>query len=152
MEYEEIIKKVQWLDDQERKSKTELSEIGARLASLDTSILGLSKHIKGVDQQVNDLSVMAARIEQFDQILAKHRTEVAKSIEVIEKNAARREQEANNAHLSSMEELRKTIFELRTALNIEQTGRKERAHEDKRQAMALQDLGTAVDTAVRSSK
>lgn len=152
MEYEEIIKKVQWLDDQERKSKTELIEIGARLASLDTSIMALSKQIKGVDQQVNDLSVVAARIEQFDQILAKHRTEVAKSIEAIEKNAARREHEANSAHLSAVEELRKTIFDLRTALSTEQTARKDRAHEDKRRSMALQDLTTAMETAVRSSK
>ena len=31
MDFEEIIKKVQWLDDQERKSKTEIGELNARI-------------------------------------------------------------------------------------------------------------------------
>jgi hypothetical protein len=152
MEFEEIIKKVQWLDDQERKSKSELSELGARLTSLTTTLSGLAKQVKGVDQQVNDLSVAAARIEQFDQILAKHRIDVAKSIEIIEKNAARREQEATKAHQLDMEELRKLIHELRNSIASEQATRKERTIDEQRRALALQDLGTAAGEAVRISK
>jgi chromosome segregation ATPase len=152
MEYEEIIKKVQWLDDQGRKGKSEVSELGTRLTSLNTNISALSKQLKSVDQQVNDLSVAAARIEQFDQILAKHRVEVAKSIETTEKNAVRREQESTKVHHAEMEELRKIIFELRAAATADQAARKDRAHEDQRRIAALQDLQTGVEAAVRLSK
>jgi len=152
MEFEEIIKKVQWLDDQQRKSKTEVSELSNRLTGLTTNINAVAQQLKGISQQVNDLSVAAARIEQFDQILAKHRVEVAKSIETIEKNATRREQEATKAHQAEMEEFRKIIFDLRTAVAAEQTARKDRTHEDQRRVMTLQDMGTAVEAAVRLSK
>lgn len=152
MDFEEIIKKVQWLDDQERKTKADLNELTARIAGLNTSTTALTKQLKAVDQQVHDLAVAAARIEQFDQILAKHRVEVARSTEVIEKNAARREQEANAARQTDMEELRKAIFELRTAVSAEQAARKDRTHEDQRRVLALQDLGTAVEAATRLSQ
>lgn len=152
MEFEEIINKVQWLDDQERKDKIELGELGGRLTSLATNISALSQQLKGLSQQVNDISVAAARMEQFDQILAKHRVEVAKSIETTEKNAARREQEATKLHQAEMEEYRKIIFDLRTAVAGEQTARKDRTHEDQRRAMTLQDISTAVEAAVRLSK
>jgi chromosome segregation ATPase len=152
MDFEEIIKKVQWLDDQERKSKTDLNELTARIAGLNTSTTALAKQLKAVDQQVHDLSVAAARIEQFEQILAKHRIEVARSTEVIEKNAARREQDSVAAHQTDMEELRKAIFELRTAISAEQVASKDRTHEDQRRVLALQDLSVAVQAATRLSQ
>lgn len=152
MDFEEIIKKVQWLDDQERKAKTELNELTARIAGLNTSIGTLGKQLKALDQQVHDLSVVAARVEQFDQILAKHRTEVARSTEAIEKNAARREQEALTAHQADMEEMRKAIFELRSAVSTEQAARKDRTHEDQRRALALQDLGAKIEAASHLGK
>jgi chromosome segregation ATPase len=152
MDFEEIIKKVQWLDDQERKSKTELNELTARIAGLNTNTTALAKQLKAVDQQVHDMSIAAARIEQFDQILAKHRIEVARSTEAIEKNAARREQEALAAHQTDMEELRKTIFELRTGISAEQAASKDRTHEDQRRTLALQDMSVAVEAANHLSK
>jgi chromosome segregation ATPase len=152
MEFEEIIKKVQWLDDQERKSKAELNDLTARIAGLNTNTTALAKQLKAVDQQVHDLSVAAARIEQFDQILAKHRIEVARSTEAIEKNAARREQEAIAAHQTDTEEQRKAIFELRTAISAEQAARKDRTHDDQRRALALQDLSASVEVATHLSK
>jgi len=152
MDFEEIIKKVQWLDDQERKAKTDLNELTARIAGLNTTTVALSKQLKAVDQQVHDLSVVAARVEQFEQILAKHRSEVARSIEAIEKNAARREQEALAAQQADMEEIRKAIFELRTAASAEQAARKDRTHEDQRRALALKDLTAAVEAAAHLSK
>jgi len=152
MEFEEIIKKVQWLDDQERKGRAELSDLSGRATGLNTNISAIAQQLKGLAQQVNDLSIAAARIEQFDQMLAKHRIDVAKSVETIEKNATRREQEATKVHRTEMEEFRKIVFDVRTATSAEQTARKDKTHEDQRRMMTLQDLGTAVEAAVRLSK
>lgn len=152
MEYEDIIKKVQWLDDHERKSKAELTELGTRLTNLSANITALTKQLKSIDQRVNDLSVAAARMEQFDQILTKHRVDVAKLIETVEKNATRREQEAAKVHQAETADLRKIIFDLRTLADAETAARKDRSHEDQRRTLALQDLGAAVETAVRLSK
>ena len=152
MEYEDIIRKVQWLDDQDRKNKMELSELSSRLTGLNANIGALTKQLKSIDQQVSDLSVAAARITQFDQILTRHRTDVAKSIETLDRNAVRREQDATKAHQAEFEEFRKTIIELRGAAAADQASRKERAHEEQRRATTLQDMGTAIEALVRQNK
>jgi chromosome segregation ATPase len=152
MEFEEIIKKVQWIEDQERKGKTELKDLSDRVTGLNSSIGAVAQHLKTLAQQINDLSVAAARMEQFDQMLAKHRVDVSKSVEAIDKNATRREQEATKIHQSEMEDFRKIVFELKTAAAADQTARKDRTHEDQRRLLAVQDLGSTVDTALRMSK
>jgi chromosome segregation ATPase len=152
MEFEEIIKKVQWIEDQERKGKAELKDLSDRVTGLNTNIGALVQQLKTLAQQVNELSVAGARIEQFDQMLAKHRVDVSKSIETIDKTASRREQEATKVHQSEMEEMRKTIFELRNAVAAEQAARKDRTHEDQRRVMAVQDLSGTVENAVRLAK
>ncbi len=152
MEFEEIIKKVQWIEDQERKGKAELKDLGDRVMGLNTNIGALVQQLKTLAQQVNDLSVAGARIDQFDQMLAKHRVDVSKSIETIDKNASQREQAATKGHQAEMEELRKVIFDLRAAAASEQTARKDRTHEDQRRLLAVQDLNTAVESAVRLSR
>ncbi|HET6846113.1 MAG TPA: hypothetical protein VFH29_04720 [Anaerolineales bacterium] len=152
MEFEEIIKKIQWIEDQERKNKSELKDLGDRITGLNTNTGALVQQLKSLAQQVNEISVAAARIDQFDQMLSKHRVDVAKSIEAIEKAASRREQEAIKAHQADLEDLRKSIFELKTAIAAEQAARKDRTHEDQRRLLAAQDLNTAVENALRLSR
>jgi chromosome segregation ATPase len=149
MEFEEIIKKVQWIEDQERKSKSELKDLGDRVTGLNTNIGVLVQQLKSLAQQVNDLAVAAARIEQFDQMLSKHRVDISKSIETIDKTALRREQDATKVHQADLEDMRKSVFELKTAIATEQAARKDRAHEDQRRILAVQDLNAAVENAVR---
>jgi chromosome segregation ATPase len=129
-----------------------VAELGTRLTSLNTNITALTKQLKAVDLQVNDLAVAAARLEQFDKIMAKHRTEVAKSIDAIERNAVAREQETAKQRLAEMEELRKSIFELRSTVAAEQSANRDRTHEEQRRTAVLQDMGTSVEAAVRLSK
>ena len=46
MEFEQITKRLEWLDDQERKSKASVSEIGKSLTALETTVNAISKQIK----------------------------------------------------------------------------------------------------------
>lgn len=152
MEFEEIIKKVQWIEDQERKSKSELRDLGDRVTGLNTSVGALVQQLKSLAQQVNDISVAAARMDQFDQMLSKHRMDISKSIEAVDRSASRREQETAKMHQAEMADLRNSIIEMKTAVAAEQAAQKDRAHEDQRRLLAVQDLSTAVDNAVRVNR
>ena len=151
MEFQEIIKRVEWLDEQQRKSKTELNEMGARLTSLGASLEGVLPHLKTLNQQMKEMSVAAARIEQFEQIIAKQRLDLAKLIEPIEPNALRREQEAAKVRHAELEEIRKSVFRLQNAVAAEEASKKDREREDKRRLLALQDMRTAMEAAVRQN-
>ena len=151
MEFEEIIKRVEWLDEQQRKSKADLNELGARMTALGASLESVLPQIKTLNQQVKEFSVAAARIDQFEQISAKQRIDLARMIEVIEPNALRREQEASKFRQAELEEVRKSIFRLQNAVAAEEASRKDREHEDKRRLLALQDMRTAMEAAVRQN-
>lgn len=152
MEFEDIIKKVQWIEDQERKSRSELKDLGDRVTGLNTSVGAVVQQLKSLAQQVNDISVAAARMDQFDQMLSKHRVEISRSIEAVDKSASRREQETAKMHQAEMADIRNAISEMKTAIAAEQASQRDRLHEDQRRLLAVQDLGSAVDNALRLSR
>ena len=55
MEFEQITKRLEWLDDQERKSKASVSDLGKSLAALETTVNAISKQIKTITKEVSDL-------------------------------------------------------------------------------------------------
>ena len=120
MEFEEIIKRVEWLDEQQRKSKTDLTELGARLTALGAGLESVMPQLKTLNQQMKDFAVTAARIDQFEQIIAKQRIDLARMIEPIEPNALRREQEAYKFRQAELEEMRKSVFRLQNAVAAEE--------------------------------
>lgn len=152
MEFEEIIKRVEWLDEQQRKAKTEASELTGRLTALGTQTDSLTQRLKALNQQVKDLSVSAARMDQFDQIMAKHRADLAKMIDTIEKSTVHREQESLKLHRAELEEIRKSIFQVRNSMTSDESARKDRAHEDQRRNLALQEVRVAVDALIQQVK
>ncbi len=65
MEFEQITKRLEWLDDQERKSKASVSEIGKSLAALETTTNAISKQLKALTKEVADLGPAAARLKSI---------------------------------------------------------------------------------------
>ncbi|MFZ1039733.1 MAG: hypothetical protein WCA79_05120 [Anaerolineales bacterium] len=151
MEFEQITKRLEWLDDQERKSKASVFEIGKSLAALETTTNAISKQIKSLTKEVADLGPAAARLNQFDQILAKQRAELNKAFEEIEKNAQRREREAAKQHQSEVKEINASIDELRASSDLEPFRKqlKDQALEDKRLSLAIQDVQPKIEEALK---
>jgi chromosome segregation ATPase len=151
MEFEQITKRLEWLDDQERKSKASVSEIGKSLAALETTVNAISKQIKTITKEVSDLGPAAARLNQFDQILSKQRTELNKALEGIEKSAQLREREAAKQRQSELKEINSSIDELRASSNLEPLKKqlKDQAMEDKRLSLAIQDIQPKIEEALK---
>jgi chromosome segregation ATPase len=149
MAIEDIFKRVEWLDEQQRKSKTDLKEFGGRLSTFETTASVLTQQLKTLSQQVSDLSLVAARIEQFDQMLTKQRADWAKMVETLDKNAVRREQEIVKGHHADLEEIRKTVFQVSSTVSAEAAAKKDLAREEQRRSLALQDLRAAMEAGAR---
>jgi chromosome segregation ATPase len=152
MEFEEIGKRLEWLDKQQRTIKTDLKDLSGRSSSIEASINVVAQQVKTLNEQMNELSLAAARINQFEQLVSRQRTDLGKMIETAEKNGVRREQESLKLHHAEMEEIRKTVFQLNQAISAEEAAKKDRVHEEQRRALAAQDTRAAVDTAVRQGK
>ncbi len=152
MEFEQIVKKLDWLDEQQRKSKLDFGDQNGRLASIEAILNGLTQQLKALSQQVNELMPVPARLNQFDQIMIKQRADLGKMVEAAEKAAQQREQEAARLHAVQIEDIRKRIIELGKTITVDEAGKKDRAHEAQRLTTAVQDIRSSVDAAVQQSK
>jgi chromosome segregation ATPase len=152
MEFEDIIKRVEWLDEQQRKGKTDLTELNSRSASIESGLNVLTQQLKSLSQQMNDISLAAARMNQFDQIMTKQRADMGSMLDTSDKNALRREQESAKLHQADLEEIRKVLFPVSNAVKAEEAAKKDRAHEEQRRTLTVQDTRAAVDAVVRQGQ
>jgi chromosome segregation ATPase len=149
MEFEEIVKRVEWLDEQQRKSKSDLKDLNGRITSSETTANALGQQLKTLSQQMSDLSVAAARINQFDQMMTKQRADLAKMIEAMEKSTLGREHEMTNNHHASLEDIRKSLLQIGGLVTASEATKKDRVHEEQRRDAAVQDLRAAVEAVER---
>ena len=117
MEFEQIGKRLEWLDEQQRQSKTSVGDLVGRIASLETSVNALSQQLKALSKDLADLTSSPARIDQFEQMLSKQRADLTKTIDAVEKTAAHREQENQKVVEAQLIELRKSIFQVSQSVN-----------------------------------
>ena len=76
MEIEQIVKRVDWLDDERRKDKNTLGSLEDRLVSLEGRVSPLNQQIKGLEGETTRIVAILGRMDQFDETLLQHRIEV----------------------------------------------------------------------------
>ena len=90
MEFEQLVKRLEWLDEEHRKTRTSITTFEERMTALEGNIDAVAKQIKPLNKQIADIASTAARLDQFDKIFAKQREDMNKAIEDIEKRHVKR--------------------------------------------------------------
>ncbi len=154
MEFEQIEKRLEFLDEEQRKNKTAINDLSEKLASLETSLNALTKQTKALNKQISELGPAAARLNQFDQMMSKQRTDLNKLVEDIDKRAQRREREAAKLHQTEIEGINKAISKIVESTDMEGVNKKikERVLEDQRLGLAIQDMKVGVEQAIEKAK
>lgn len=154
MEFEQIGKRLEWLDEQQRQSKTSVGDIASRLAALETSVNALSQQLKLLNKDINEVPPVNARIDQFEGMMTKQRADLTKIIETVEKAAMKREQDIQKVYQNELEEIRRSIFEVSKSVNTDDLYKqiKERAREDQRLTTLVQDMRSSVELVAGQNK
>lgn len=154
MEFEQIGKRLEWLDEQQRQSKTSVGDIASRLAALETSVNALSQQLKLLNKDINEVPPVNARIDQFEGMMTKQRADLTKIIETVEKAAMKREQDIQKVYQNELEEIRRSIFEVSKSVNTDDLYKqiKERAREDQRLTTMVQDMRSSVELVAGQNK
>src|SRR5215510_9264630 len=113
MEFEQLVKRLEWLDEEHRKTRTSIITLEERLAAIEGSVDAVSKQIKPLSKQIADISSTAARLDQFDAIFVKQREDMNKAIDAIEKRHEKREKELTKQHQQDLEPLTKAVETLK---------------------------------------
>lgn len=112
MEPEQIIKRLEWLDEERRKDKNTIADLEERIHQLEA---GSIKQI----QQVNEVSTDVARmigfesnIDLLEAEISKLRVELGRSIETIEKQRMEHDREVERIRLMDVERINKNEQEV----------------------------------------
>ena len=153
MEFEQLVKRLEWLDEEHRKTRTSIITLEERMSALEGGIDAVAKQIKPLNKQIADVASTAARLDQFDKIFAKQREDMNKAIEDIEKRHLKRETEVSKRHQEDFKPIHKAIEELRQSIESEfppiKRDIKARILEENRLNAAIKELKPPIDDAVR---
>ena len=61
MEYEQIGKRLEWLDEQQRQSKTSVVDLVSRLTALETSVNALVQQFKTLSKELTEVSPISGQ-------------------------------------------------------------------------------------------
>ena len=113
MEFEQIIKRLDWLDEEHRKDKNTIDALTQRAVNLEGELKAANKKIKDLTTQMSKLSTTAARIEQFDSALAQHRNDIVDYVNSVEEKHQAQIPEIDKRYQVQFDGINKSISEIR---------------------------------------
>ncbi|MBP6177707.1 MAG: hypothetical protein KA473_08770 [Anaerolineales bacterium] len=156
MEFEQIIKRLDFLDKQQRENKELLVALVERLNSFESTVSVVSEQVKPLSKQIKEVTPITKRVEQFETLITRQRNELVKMIEDKDKAHTRKENEIEKQHLPELLEINKSISQLKSSTSTSLTEfkkqLKERGDEMQRLRENMTDFKTQVDAATRSNE
>jgi DNA repair exonuclease SbcCD ATPase subunit len=153
MELDQILKRVQWMDDERRKDKDTISKLETRILALEGNLSGANQQVKELSSEITRLATIIIRMDQYDTNLTQQRLETKKQIEELFKDTKKREEETEKIRRVELRNLDATIFELRKELEILpklEKGIQSRVEEENRLNRAIDELRSKIETFRRS--
>jgi hypothetical protein len=154
MEFEQIIKRLDWLDEEHRKDKSAVEALLEQVKNLEGDLKAANKIIKELTPRVTDLSSTTARIDQFDAALAQQRTDVIKYVDKMEEKGKEQLVEVEKRYQIQFDNLSKSITELRKFKDPIAEIRREMktsAAEEARRDKAIADWDVRIQAAIKTA-
>lgn len=112
----EILKRIEWMDDQRRKSARKLAEMEQKFSLLERKLLGREERIQDLERQLANTTAQLARISEIDVQLAKFRDEMVELIEQYDKRRVQGEKEMDRLRRIEHETMVREITDVRQDL------------------------------------
>lgn len=117
MEMDQLVKQLQWLDEERRKDKLILSSLEDQVVTLAREKSELLTRLNELEGEASRYSVMSARFEQVDAAIAQVKVDFGRTIDGIEKHRSDRERESEKNRTTDYNELKKSISEVKQGLD-----------------------------------
>lgn len=155
MEFDQILKQLDWLNDERRKDKDIIAKQEEKLTVLEGNFSSVHQQIKDLSSEITRLSAIVSRMDDFDNALLQQRKEMNRQIEQIEKQNKKREEETEKVRQVEMRSVDTSIAEVRKELEqIPEIGRglQARIEEEARLARQIDDLDGKILDIVRNEE
>ena len=155
MDDDQILQRIEWLDDERRKDKTTLSLVEDRTSELAERTQPLPKKLTDIEGELTRIKTILGRIDQFDETLLQLRVEAKESLDALEKEIKNREEENAMVRRVELRAIDKSIADVRkelTPIQELQRSLQARIEEEKRMNRSLDDLMVQIDAVKRGEE
>lgn len=115
MEFEQIVKRMDWLDEEHRKEKNALEDLAARLTAIEGELKVLNKKVKEQGSLLTNVSTAAARFSEFDAVMSRQRSELGKFTDELEVKRKEAQAEVDKRYQVQFDSINKSIVDLKKA-------------------------------------
>ena len=116
MDFDQVLKQLEWLNDERRKDKDIISKQEERITSMEGNISAANQQIKDLNSEITRLSTVVSRMDAFDSALLQQRLELNKNVEEQDKQTKKREEEMEKVRRVEMRSIDTSIAEIRQEL------------------------------------
>ncbi len=116
MDLEQIITRLEWLDDERRKDKALIAALEQKVDDLEGQLPKQQKQVKELSSDVAHVSGMMGQFDHLEEGITNLRTELTRVIESNEKQRADKERDQEQSRRGEVDALKKSIAELRKSV------------------------------------
>jgi chromosome segregation ATPase len=153
MDLDQVLKRVQWIDEERRKDKDAIAMMENRILALEGGLVAAHQQIKDQSGEITRLNAMLARMDQYDEVLLQQRMEAKRAVEELDKAIQKKDEEAEKVHQVKIKALEADLFDVRKGLDplpkLEK-GVQTRVEEDNRLGRLIDELRLKIDDVRRS--
>jgi chromosome segregation ATPase len=118
MDFEQLIKRVEWLDEERRKDKLIIASLDDRLRKAEGNNTTFLQEIREITNELNRLKTIPSRFDTVDAAISQLRVEYTRAVESIEKQRIEKDREIEKIRLADIESLNASIANVRKALEV----------------------------------
>ena len=155
METEQIDKRVSWLDKQRRKDALEVTRLEELLEALNESARQQSQQLRDLAGEVARIPALEARIRQYDETIAKHRSEILQQLDTQDERRIAREKQLESLRTIDQKKVAEEVDELRNklkALDRIDEALDQRKREELRISRTMDGIETKINQAMTASE
>ncbi|MBE0687966.1 MAG: hypothetical protein IH585_18385 [Anaerolineaceae bacterium] len=118
MDFEQLLKRVEWLDEERRKDKLIIASLDDRLRKVEGNNTSLLQDIREISNELNRLKTISSRFETVDAAISQIRVEYIRAVESIEKQRTEKDREIEKIRLADQESLNASVAGIRKSLEV----------------------------------
>ncbi|MCC6187663.1 MAG: hypothetical protein IT318_01405 [Anaerolineales bacterium] len=118
MDIEQASKTIQWLDDERRKDKQEITTLQERIAALAGENAAFARRLQETETALAAVTGSLQRVTKVDNLLDGYRKEMTRQLEEIERRRLEADKENERLRKIEREAVNKSLAELRRSLEV----------------------------------
>ena len=112
MELEQILKQLDWMDEERRKDKSLIAALQERIQAHDGGLDAINKRVQLLDDETTRLSTLIGRVSQYEEELRQQRIDNRRMVDVSEKKVYKSQGEIEKVFRIEQQALEKEVHEL----------------------------------------